>query len=262
MVATAHASASKIRIKILRQKDAKSPSHWETFEIPYKENLNVVSALMEIRKNPRTVDGQDVEPPAWEAACLEEVCGSCTMNINGGIRQACTALIEDVANLNGDTYEVTLEPMKKFPLLRDLMVDRTRMFENLKKVKGWVPIDGSFDLGMAQPQDDGVRQIRYALSRCMTCGCCVEACPQVNEKSPFVGPAALGQALLFNLHPVGKTLEPERLEFLTTEEGITGCGNAQNCVKVCPKSVPLTRAIAQLNRDTTVYRLKRWVGLA
>lgn len=239
-----------------------SESYWEEYVVPFREKMNVISVLMEIQKDPRTQDGKAVRPPSWEAACLEEVCGSCTMNINERIRQACTALIEEVAEPNGDRYELTLEPMKKFPVVRDLVVDRSRMFENLKKVKAWVPIDGSYDLGMAQPQDDHVRQLRYALSRCMTCGCCVEACPQVNEKSTFVGPAALGQALLFNLHPIGKTLEADRLEFLTGEEGITGCGNAQNCVKVCPKSVPLTRSIAQLNRDTTVYKLKKWVGIA
>ncbi|MGV3618155.1 MAG: succinate dehydrogenase iron-sulfur subunit [Fimbriimonas sp.] len=258
----ATAMPTKLRLKILRQKDQNSENYWETFEIPFKEKMNVISALMEIQKDPRTIDGQQVRPPSWDAACLEEVCGSCTMNINGTIRQACTALIEEVAEEIGDVFEVSLEPMKKFPVVRDLVVDRARMFENLKKVKAWVPIDGSFDLGMAPPQDDNVRQVRYALSRCMTCGCCVEACPQVNEKSTFVGPAALGQALLFNLHPVGKALESDRLDFLTGEEGITGCGNAQNCVKVCPKSVPLTRAIAQLNRDTTVYKLKRWMGVA
>ncbi|HEY0868127.1 MAG TPA: succinate dehydrogenase iron-sulfur subunit, partial [Fimbriimonas sp.] len=214
----ATATPTKIRVKILRQQDVKSTSRWETFEVPYKENLNVISVLMEIRKNPRTVEGKDVEPPAWEAACLEEVCGSCTMNINGGIRQACTALVEEVCEVKDDAYDLTLEPMKKYPLLRDLMVDRSKMFRNLKMIKGWVPIDGSYDLGMAPPQDDGVRQIRYALSRCMTCGCCVEACPNVNENSTFVGPAALGQALLFNLHPIGKTLEKDRMEFLTGEE--------------------------------------------
>jgi succinate dehydrogenase / fumarate reductase iron-sulfur subunit len=258
---TATATPTKIRLKVLRQKDQGSESYWEEYVIPMKEKLNVISALMEVQKNPVTTEGRDVAPPTWDGACLEEVCGSCTMNINGAVRQACTALIEVVGDVVGDTYEVTLEPMKKFPVVRDLVVDRSRMFENLKKVKGWVPIDGSYDLGMAQPQDDQIRQVRYALSRCMTCGCCVEACPQVNERSAFVGPAALGQALLFNLHPVGKTLEKDRLDFLTGEEGITGCGNAQNCVKVCPKSVPLTRAIAQLNRDTTVYKLKRWMGL-
>ena len=227
-----------------------------------QDKLNVISALMKVQRNPVTTQGKEVSPPVWDGACLEEVCGSCTMNVNGMIRQACTALIEDVGIPNGDTYEVTLEPMKKFPLVRDLAVDRSRMFENLKKVKAWVPIDGSYDLGMAQPQDDHVRQLRYALSRCMTCGCCVEACPQVSEKSTFVGPQALGQALLFNLHPVGSSLAQDRYDFLTSEEGITGCGNAQNCVKVCPKGVPLTRAIAQLNRDTTVYKLKRWMGLS
>lgn len=224
--------------------------------------MNVISALMEIRKNPRTTDSRDVSPPVWDAACLEEVCGSCTMYVNGKIRQACTALIEEVSELKNDKYRIELSPMKKYPLLRDLSVDRSRMFENLKKVKGWVPLDGSFDLGMAPPQDDQVRQMRYALSRCMTCGCCTEACPQVNDRSEFVGPAAVAQALLFNLHPVGKVLENNRLEFLSSEEGITNCGNAQNCVKVCPKGVPLTTAIAQINRDTTVFRLKRWMGIA
>lgn len=229
--------------------------------MPYTENLNVISALMAVQKNPVTTSGKTVKPPSWDAVCLEEVCGMCTMNINGIIRQACTALIENVGEVEGDTYVVALKPMSKFPVQRDLSVDRTKMFNNLMKVKAWVPLDGSYDLGMAPAQDDSVRQIRYALSRCMTCGCCVEACPQVNEKSPFVGPAALGQALLFNLHPVGKGLANDRYEFLTSEEGITGCGNAQNCVKVCPKSVPLTRSIAVLNRDTTVYKLKRWIGL-
>lgn len=256
------ATATKIRLTVLRQDGAGQPQRWDTFEVPYKDKINVISALIEVQKNPVTVEGKTVSAPVWEAACLEEVCGSCTMNINGGIRQACTALIEEVGVLAGDTYEVKLEPMKKFPLVRDLIVDRSRMFENLKKVRAWVPIDGSYDLGMAQPQDDHVRQLRYALSRCMTCGCCMEACPQINEKSPFVGPAALGQALLFSLHPVGKTLDDERYEFLTSEDGLSACGNAQNCVKVCPKAVPLTRAIAQLNRDTTINKLKQFVGIA
>lgn len=259
---SAVASPSKIRVRVLRQASAQADKHWDEFEVDYKENLNIISALIEIQKNPRTVEGKDVKPPTWDAACLEEVCGMCTMNINGRVRQACTALIEDVGELRDGVYHVDLEPMKKFPLIRDLSVDRSKMFENLIKVKAWVPIDGSYDLGMAQPQDDHVRQLRYALSRCMSCGCCLEACPQINEKTTFVGPAALGQALLFNLHPVGKVLESDRLDFLTTEEGLSNCGNAQNCVKVCPKGVPLTRAIAELNRDATVYKLKKWVGLA
>jgi succinate dehydrogenase / fumarate reductase iron-sulfur subunit len=240
MSTTTAGIAAKLRLRIKRQDGEGQTSYYEEFEIPYREKMNVISALMEVRKNPVRTDGKTVQPPAWEAACLEEVCGSCTMRVNGMVRQSCTALIEQIGHLVEDTYHVTLEPMSKFPVTRDLIVDRGEMFDNLKKVKAWVPIDGSYDLGPAEPQDDHVRQLRYSLSRCMSCGCCVEACPQVSEKTSFVGPAALG--------------------FLTSEEGISGCGNAQNCVKVCPKGVPLTRAIAQLNRDTSLYSAKKWLG--
>lgn len=250
-----------VRLKVRRQSSKDESPYWHEFALPYQENMNVVSVLMETRKNPVTASGESVAPPSWEAACLEEVCGACTMVVNGKVRQACTALIDEVGRVEGEELHVTLEPMSKFPLVRDLLVDRTRMFENLIKVKAWVPIDGSYDLGMAQPQDDAVRKLRYDLSKCMTCGCCLEACPNYNAGTTFVGPQAIGQALLFNLHPVGKTLEPERLEFLTSEEGVTGCGNAQNCIKACPKEVPLTRAIAQINRDTTFYSVRRWMGL-
>jgi succinate dehydrogenase / fumarate reductase iron-sulfur subunit len=260
MTATAVSAPAKVRLRIKRQDGQESQVYWHEFEVPMVDKLNVISALMDVRRKPHELSKGSVPPPAWEGACLEEVCGTCTMIVNGRIRQACTALIEDVGEIQGDSYFVELQPMSKFPVVRDLVVDRAKMFENLIKVKAWVPIDGSYDLGAAEPQDDHVRQLRYALSRCMSCGCCLEACPQVNEKSAFVGPAALGQALLFNLHPVGKQLSDDRLDFLTSEEGITGCGNAQNCVKVCPKGVPLTRAIAQLNGETTVYKIKKWLG--
>ncbi|MBL8067225.1 MAG: succinate dehydrogenase iron-sulfur subunit [Armatimonadetes bacterium] len=259
---SAAANATTIRFEIKRQNNANSAPFTHVFEIPYREDANVISTLMEIRKNPVTVDGQAVEPVAWEAACLETVCGTCTMYVNGHIRQACTALIDEVAERVGDKLVVRLEPMRKFPVIRDLIVDRSQMFKNLIKVKAWVPIDGSYDLGMAPPQDDHVRKLRYDISRCMTCGCCMEACPQVNERTEFVGPAAIAQALLFNLHPVGKTFSEDRLEYLTSAEGMTNCGNAQNCVKVCPNEVPLTLAIAEMNRQTTVYKVKKFLGLA
>jgi succinate dehydrogenase / fumarate reductase, iron-sulfur subunit len=252
---------SKILLRVRRQRSTDDEGGWDEFELPFREKLNVIAALMEVRKNPVTREGQEVEPPAWEAACLEEVCGSCTMLVNGYVRQACAALVEQVGEREGDAFVVVLEPMSKFPVVRDLIVDRSKMFLDLIKVRGWVPIDGSYDLGAAPPQDDEIRQIRYALSRCMTCGCCLEACPQYGERTEFIGPAALGQTLLFNLHPVGKALEGERLEAITDETGITNCGNAQNCVKVCPKGVPLTKAIGQLGKDTTAYKLRKWFGL-
>ena len=99
---------------------------------------------------------------------------------------------------------ITIEPMSKFPCERDLIVDRSRMFESLKQVKAWIELDGTHELGPGPRESQESQEERYPLSRCMTCGCCLEACPQYSDASPFIGPAALNQVRLFNLHPSGK----------------------------------------------------------
>ena len=131
-----------IELRIKRQDSPTSASRWEEFSLPWQPNMNVISCLMEIRKNPVTKQGVKTTPVTWESSCLEEVCGSCTMLVNGKPRQSCTALVDGI----GDGV-VTLEPLTKFPVVRDLQVDRKPMFEALKQVKAWVPIDGTYDLG-------------------------------------------------------------------------------------------------------------------
>ena len=74
----------------------------------------------------------------------------------------------------------------------------------------------------------------------------------------FVGAHAIGQAMLFNAHPTGRMLAGERLDALSQPGGIQLCGNAQNCVAVCPKNIPLTTAIARAGRATTLHILKGW----
>lgn len=241
-----------ISLKIKRQDSPDKPAYWETFEIPYQPNLNVISALMEIRVNPVTRDGKKTTAPVWDAACLEEVCGSCSMLINGRPRQACTALIDSLEQ------PIVIEPFSKFPVIRDLMVDRSRMFEALRRVKAWNPLDGTYALGPGALVHADKQQEMYTYSRCMTCGCCLEACPQINEHSPFMGAAVLGQAYLFNLQPAGSSLAGERLDELMGPGGHGDCGNAQNCVRVCPKEIPLTDAIAAIGRQLTWHSIKRF----
>lgn len=251
------APPAAIKLKIKRQDKHDTPVYWQTFEIPYRKNLNVISALMEIRKNPVTDDGKQTTPPVWDMSCLEQVCGICTMVIDGRVRQSCSALIDDIL-LESGSDTISLEPMSKFPTVRDLKVDRSRMFEHLKQVHAWVELDGTYDLGPGPHISNEVAQERYAYSRCMTCGCCLEACPQYDE-AEYIGPQAIAQARLFNMHPTGKTTIDERLEGVTGDDGITNCGNAQNCVQVCPMSIPLTRAIYETNRDVTVNALFGWL---
>src|SRR3984893_18129659 len=134
----------KVIVRIERSDGPGQASRWEEFHVERRPNANVISVLMQIQRNPITAEGKSTTPPAWDAACLEEVCGSCTMIINGRVRQACSALVDQIAP-KGEV--ITLEPMSKFPCERDLVVDRSRMFENLKRVKAWIDLDGTHELG-------------------------------------------------------------------------------------------------------------------
>ena len=245
-----------ITFRVKRADGPGQNERWEEFEVPWEPQMNVISALMHIQREPHTKDGRETSPVVWDQACLEEVCGSCTMNINGRVRQACTALIDGISP-NGEP--VTLEPMKKFPLVRDLIVDRSRMFDHLKRVKAWIFLDGTHDLGPGPRVSPEVQEEAYPLSRCMTCGCCVEACPNVNDASPFMGPAVISQVRLFNLHPSGKMHAGVRLDAIMGEGGVADCGKAQNCVQVCPKEIPLTESIAVVGRDTLKRALFGWL---
>jgi succinate dehydrogenase / fumarate reductase, iron-sulfur subunit len=241
------------RLRIYRGSPGKQ--YWEEFELPLRVGENVISGLMEIQKNPVNTKGERVAPVVWEQGCLEEVCGSCSMLINGYPRQACTALIENYIR-ETQSNTLILAPFTKFPLVRDLIVDRSRMFENLKTVKGWIETEGSHDTGYGPLIPQAKQEVMYTLSTCMTCGCCSEACPQINHRSPFIGPAAISQARLFNTHPTGKLQRADRLRPLMKEGGISDCGNAQNCVEVCPKNIPLTDSIAVIGRDVTLQSLR------
>ncbi len=229
-----------IVLKIKRQNDPQQPPVWEEFAVPYRPKMNVISVLMEIALNPVTRDGKPTTPIVYDSNCLEEVCGSCAMLINGRTRMACSALVDQLEQ------PIVLEPFSKFPVVRDLAVDRSVLFDNLKKVKAWVPIDGTYDLGSGPRMLPDEQEQAYPLSRCISCCCCMEACPQFNQSTGFVGAAAISQVRLFNTHPTGKALKSERLHAMMGDGGIHECSYAQNCVEVCPKDIPLTRSIAEV----------------
>jgi succinate dehydrogenase / fumarate reductase, iron-sulfur subunit len=265
-----------VRVRVLRQDSPGKESYWQHFDVPYEPNMNVISVLQKIAALARSEDGQPAAPVAWDCSCLEEVCGSCTMLINGRTRMACSALVD---NLLEENDEIELRPMSKFPVVRDLCVDRSRLFRSLERVKAWVPVDGSYDHGPGPRVSPEEQEDAYPLATCISCGCCLEACPQFTKievvrrddesqeafekrrreafDEGFVGPHAVSQAMLFNSHPIGKMIADERMESLTAQGGIQMCGNAQNCVAVCPKRIPLTRSIARAGRAATVWAIKR-----
>jgi succinate dehydrogenase / fumarate reductase, iron-sulfur subunit len=246
----ATAAGKTIEVEIHRQATPEQSARTERFSVPYRPNMNITALLGEIALNPVTSDGKATTPITYDSNCLEEICGSCAMLINGRARMACSALVDKLEQ------PIRLAPLSKFPIVRDLSVDRSVLFENLKAVKAWVPIDGTYDLGSGPRQFPQVQEQRYPLSNCISCCCCMEVCPQFNDSTNFVGAATIAQVKLFNMDPAGAVLKEERLRALAGEGGIQECGYAQNCVEACPKALPLTEAISDMERDVVVQQVK------
>ena len=265
-------------VRVLRQDRPGLPSYWQTFRIEHEPEMNVTSVLQRIASLSRTASGQHVAPVAYDANCLEEVCGSCTMLINGRVRQACSALVDRL--LTDRPAEIELRPMSKFPVIRDLVVDRSRLFRALEKLQCWIPVDGYYDAGPGPRQSQEQQQQAYPLSECMSCGCCLEACPQYTkvevEKEPgetqeqfsarqrvafdnaFIGAHSMSQVVLMNSHPTGQMTADERIDALIAPGGIQNCGKAANCQAVCPKLIPLMTSWGRAGRAATIHVIKKF----
>lgn len=280
-------SGQTVHLRVRRQDRPDAEARWEEFALPYRPNMNIIACLQYIAANPTTTDGTPTTPIVYDSNCLEEVCGACTMRINGRTRQACSALIDkleptyrrqtgqrDSAVYNPVDYSsqppmhphaghspaqpITLEPLTKFPVVRDLFVDRSRLFNDLKRAKCWVPIDGTYDLGPGPAVAQELQEERYVLSRCISCASCLEACPQYTPANHFVGAAVFSQVKLFNIHPTGKALKDDRLDVMMAEGGIADCSKAGNCVVVCPKDIPNLESIATVGRQATLAAVRRF----
>jgi succinate dehydrogenase / fumarate reductase iron-sulfur subunit len=247
------ADRKQVIVRIKRRASPNDSPRWEEFALEWRPAMNAIICLRDIAERPVTRDGRKTTPVSYESNCLEEVCGSCAMVINGKARTACTALVDSLEQ------PIRLEPLTKFPLVRDLIVDRSFMFESLKRVKAWVPIDGTYDIGEGPRMAPEVQEKAYPLSRCISCGNCLEVCPQVNEHSEFIGAAIVSQVRLFNMHPTGAMHARERLEALLGPGGVADCANSQNCERVCPKEIPLTESIAEVNRQALKQAIFGWL---
>ncbi len=239
-----------IQLEVKRQASPNAEAVWEKFELEWRPGMNVTSALMEIAANPVDASGKETTPVTYDSNCLEEICGSCAMVINGKARMACSALIDQLEQ------PIRVQPLTKFPVVRDLAVDRSVLFENLKAVKAWVPVDGTYDLGSGPRVFPQQQEASYPLSNCISCTICMEVCPQFNEATGFVGAATIAQTKLFNAHPTGKVYKEDRLRALAGDGGVQECGFAQNCVEACPKQLPLTEAISDVSRDVLIQKAK------
>ena len=131
-----------VTFEIQRQANPDAPAVWETFELEWRPGMNVISAMMEIAANPVTADGKPTTPITYDSNCLEEICGSCAMRINGKARMACSALVDNldqpIKRRAADQVSAGARPAGR-PL--------GSVRESEARQRPGFPIDGTYDLG-------------------------------------------------------------------------------------------------------------------
>ena len=220
---------------ILRQDGPELPNYHHV--VAYEtddETVTVATALREInqRETLDDVDGNPIEAIRWESSCLQRKCGACAMRINGRPRMACDTRIVE---LEGQT--VYLEPLGKFPVVADLIVDRRVLFDNLESLGVWLEEPSA----LKEKRGD----IAYEASRCLECGCCLEVCPNFSTQGQFAGMAAM--VPLTRLLADADVVERARLAKSYRDGVFAGCGKSLACRNICPAEIEIDKLMARSN---------------
>lgn len=207
------------------------------------ESATVATALSAMNRDPalKDVDGHPVGHIHWECSCLQKKCGACAMRINDMPRLACDTRL---APLSGGVIQ--LEPLKKFPVVADLIVNRQVLFDNLKAMKAWLDREVCLNARATE--------VAYEASRCLQCGCCLEVCPNFMPGGAFSGAAAMAPAsrLIAELAPEKKAA----LYKLYTRRFYNGCGKSLACRDVCPAGLDVERLLVNSNAIAVWKRMR------
>lgn len=217
--------------------EGRAAGKYSRYEVPKSEISTVLEGIIYIIEN--------LDPTVTARyACRMEICGSCSMEINGKPRMACSAIAEDLG-----TDTIRIAPMKHFEVVRDLVVDIEPMFDKYRKVKPYiVREDEDYSHELKQTPEEFRKYEQYSM--CIKCGLCMSACPILGSNPDYLGPAPLTAALRYNLDSRDSGRKA-RVEIADTEDGTVRCHFAGECTEVCPKDVDPSFAIQKL----------RWEGV-
>ena len=234
----------KITVRIKRQNSFEAEAFYQTILRDCDAETNIATLLREINaEEVLDIDGIPVGEIAWECSCLQKKCGACAMRINGMPRLACDTKIGDLKSKT-----VTLEPLKKFPVVRDLIVDRSVLRENLIALHNWLESEAT--------KSRKTVDLAYDASRCIQCGCCLEVCPNFTAGESFFGAAAFVPASrILSQLPNGKKND------LVQEYGkhiYIGCGKSLSCHDICPVGIDVEHKLSNSNAVAVWKRFLRF----
>lgn len=199
------------------------------------EKETVLSALLKINEGGFTDEsGKPVSPIRFECSCLQKKCGACAMVINGRPQLACDFHLRDVAKKDGT---ILIEPLKKFPPVADLIVDRSILFDNLKTMNLWA--EEAADLN--EKKTDRA----YDASLCLQCGCCLEVCPGFYPGGDFFSTAGFVPTARL-LNALSKD-EQARIKKEYQSHIYKGCAKSLACRNVCPAKIDVDRLMSRSN---------------
>ena len=238
---------NRITIEVARYNPARDHEPgMDSFEVPLHKEWVVLDALNHIKDH---LDGS----LTFRWSCRMGVCGSCGMMVNGLPKLTCATFLSDYA-----PGPVRVEPMRHFPILRDLVVDTSDFLMKLARSKPWIirkvekPLDEEYLQTPAQLED------YKQFSMCINCQLCYAACPIYGLDPQFAGPAVIALAQRYNMDSRDEGAS-ERLDILSNQEGIWGCMFVGECTEACPKHVDPAGAIQQYKLTAAMEWLKAMV---
>ena len=237
--------AKQIKLQVARYRpEQESETVFNDYEVPCPDDWVVLDGLNHVKDQ---LDGT----LSYRWSCRMGICGSCGMTVNGEPKLTCATFLADYA-----PGPVRVEPLRNFPVIRDLIVDLGDFMQKLVRVKPWIVRATEKPLASGEYLQSPEEMDEYKqFSMCINCMLCYAACPIYGLDPKFIGPAAIALAQRYNLDSRDEGAA-ERLEILSEHEGIWGCTFVGECTKVCPKNVNPAGAIQRYKLNAALESVK------
>jgi len=244
----------KLNLKIWRQDGPDSPGAMKDYPMDDVSPEMSFLEMIDILNEKLTEAGE--EPVAFEHDCREGICGSCGLMINGQAhgpqKGTATCQLHMRKFSDGDTIEIEPWRAAAFPVMRDLMVDRSA-FDEIVTAGGYItaPTGAGPDANLISVPKEAA-DAAFDAAACIGCGACVAACP--NSAAQLFTAAKIEH---LNLLPQGQAERYQRVQSMvdTMESYFGSCTNHGECQEACPKEIPIDY-IAYMNRDYVKAQLK------